>query len=227
MKKQFTILMAGLLITASIGLAQRVRVVHASPDAPPVDIYVDGQKVLQELPFGEYSAYLDVPNGTREIGVFLAGTDTLVLRRTTLIESTIDYTVVANGFAASDPALDLLILKDRNREPNTGRAMVRVIHAAPSAPGVDVYFTTPFLAFSATKPVLANVPFGVASDYLMVPADEGGTDYQARVAVAGTETVAIDSGRLVLESKDVRTIIALDPPGEDAGFQAIVLRDRN
>src|SRR5215208_1806650 len=40
-----------------------VRVVHASPDAPAVDVYVDGNKVLSNVPFFTASDYLPLPAG--------------------------------------------------------------------------------------------------------------------------------------------------------------------
>ena len=43
-----------------------VRVLHASPDAPEVDIYLDGAAVggpLAALAFGEISPYVPVPAG--------------------------------------------------------------------------------------------------------------------------------------------------------------------
>ena len=41
----------------------RVRVVHASPDAPAVDVLVDGAEVLSDVPFRAASDYLDVAAG--------------------------------------------------------------------------------------------------------------------------------------------------------------------
>ena len=40
-----------------------VRVVHASPDAPAVDVYVDGNKALSNVPFFTASNYLPLPAG--------------------------------------------------------------------------------------------------------------------------------------------------------------------
>ena len=40
-----------------------VRVLHASPDAPNVDVYADGGKILSDVPFGGLSDYLKVPAG--------------------------------------------------------------------------------------------------------------------------------------------------------------------
>jgi hypothetical protein len=98
---------------------------------------------------------------------------------------------------------------------------VRVVHGASTAPAVDIYVTAPFAALP-NAPLLTGVPFTAASHYLTVPAG----DYQARVAVAGTKTVAIDSRRLRLAGGTVRTVVALDGP--DGGpFELLVLNDVN
>lgn len=48
-------LAAAALLVAGLSFAQapsaRVRVIHASPDAPAVDIYVDGAVALDGIPF--------------------------------------------------------------------------------------------------------------------------------------------------------------------------------
>jgi len=227
MKKMFGML-AAVCLLATAGWAQRVRVVHASPDAPAVDIYVDGQMALSGIPFGEYTDYVDLPGGQRTFSVFVAGTNTRVADVTAFLTPNLDYTVLAMGFATGgkSPSFRLMLLTDFNSEPIEGFAKVRVIHAAPSAPAVDIYWTKPFLALRGQLPVLTNVPFGAASNYLTVPTGKA-AQYQARVAVAGTQTVAINSGRLILNSQEVRTIIAVDNEGGGAPFRAIVLRDRN
>lgn len=56
----FAILTFMLSATLSLGLAQHdhggepafVRVVHASPDAPPVDVFLDGEQTIFGAPFG-------------------------------------------------------------------------------------------------------------------------------------------------------------------------------
>src|SRR5688572_8973907 len=52
-----------------------VRILHASPDAPAVDVYADGTAVLTEVPFGVISDYLEVPAGDHEIAVVATGAD--------------------------------------------------------------------------------------------------------------------------------------------------------
>lgn len=219
---------AGLLCLLALpAAAQRVRVVHASPDAPPVDIYVDGQIALTGIPYGEYTDYVDIPAGQRELAIFVAGTSTRVIQVSPYLSPGVDYTVIALGFAGGKaPAFRILLLADTGADPQPDFAKLRVIHGAASAPAVDVYLTKPFLALRNLIPVLTGVPFAAASSYLNVPVQEP-AQFQARVTLAGTKTVAIDSGRLVLRPGEVRTVIALDNPGGGAPFRLLVLLDRN
>lgn len=207
------------------GTNARVRIVHASPDAPAVDIFVNGGKVLENLPFREYSEYLSLPAGTYNVEIKVTGTDTLVKQLSVPVQAGKDYTAIAVGYAGAGktPGFDVMLLEDDNSAPADGRIKIRVAHTAPGAPAVDVYVTTPFETLDGKQPVLTNVPFKAASGYLSVPIGM----YQARVVVAGTRTIAIDSHRLVTWGGMIRTIIAVDNRGGGAPFDLILLPDRN
>ena len=68
--------LAGLLVLSASPVAaqegSRVRVLHASPDAPAVDVYLDDAIVdaLTNVPFGTLSDYLTIPAGSYNIKVF-------------------------------------------------------------------------------------------------------------------------------------------------------------
>lgn len=180
--------------------------------------------MIEGLPFREYTEYLALPAGSHEIRVNVTGTSTTVLNATPNVEAGRDYTAIAVGFAGGkEPALSLALLVDDNTLPVGNQIKVRVVHAAPSAPAVDVYVTTPFEALDGKAPVLSNVPFKAASGYLAVPPSL----YQARVAVAGTKTIAIDSHRLVTWAGIIRTVVAVDSKGGGAPFDFVILPDRN
>ncbi len=216
-----------LACTLSWGQATsaRVRVVHASPDAPAVDVFVNNGKVLENLPYKEYSEYLPLPAGTYEFKINVTGTETTVTTVSATVAAGRDYTVIALGYAGAgrSPGFGVKVLEDDNSLPANNGVKIRVVHGAPGAPAVDVYVTTPFETLMGKTPVLTNVPFDAASGYLTVPVGL----YQARVAVAGTQTVAIDSHRLVTWANMIRTVIAIDSPGGGAPFGFIVLPDRN
>ena len=127
--------------------------------------------------------------------------------------------VAANKVASIEP----LVLADDNTAPASGKVKVRIVHGAPSAPAVDVYVTAPGASLTSATPTLSKVPFKGVSAYL--PVDAG--SYQVRVTVAGTKTVAIDSGKVDLAAGQIRTIVAVDNAGGGSPFGAVILADLN
>jgi hypothetical protein len=202
----------------------QVRVVHVSSDAPAVDILLDGNLAFQSLRYKDYTNYAAVPVGTHEIKVNVSGTSTTVL--TTMVTlGTNAYTFYAMGKVAPAPGgrgLTLIGTGDNVSMPDSASVRVRVVHAASTAPAVDVYVTAPFAPLG-DAPLLTNVPFTFGAASVTVPA----ADYQARVTPTGTTTVAINSGRVRFTGGTARTVVALDPPAEGAPFEFLVLNDVN
>jgi Domain of unknown function (DUF4397) len=198
----------------------RVRVVHASPDAPDVDVLLDDAEVLSDVPYLATSDYLETTDGEHNLKVNAAGTTTTVIDADVTLTDGADYTVIASGLVAQ---IEPIVLEDDNTAPASGSVRVRAIHGAPSAPSVDVYVTAPGADLATATPALTGVEFGDVADYLEVPAGE----YQVRVTPTGTKTVAIDSGALTLSGGEVRTVIAVDATGGGAPFDFLVLADLN
>lgn len=193
-----------------------LRVVHASPNAPAVDVRIDGEGVLSAVPYKVASDFLSARAGEREVEVLVAGTETVVISATLELAPKSATTVIAADFVAS---IQPIVLADDRSAPPAGQAKVRIVHGAPSAPAVDIYVTVPNAALGV--PTLTNVPFLAESGYLTLPA---GT-YQARVAVAGTQAIVIDTGAVPILAGAVVTAIAVDAPGGGAPFDLLLLDD--
>ncbi len=183
----------------------QVRVVHASPDAPNVDIWVDGTSVLTDVPFTAVSDYLSVPAGEHNIQVTATGTTEPVIDADLTFEAGQAYTVAAIGPVAD---ISATVLTD-DRAPAEGKAKLRVFHASPSAPpSVDVAVTD--------GPMLVEgLAYPEATDYLSV---DPGT-YPLEIRAAG-ETDAALTLEATLEAGENYTAIAMD--GGEAGVQVIV-----
>ncbi|WP_100639966.1 DUF4397 domain-containing protein [Marinobacter salexigens] len=175
----------------------KVRVLHASPDAPAVDVAIDGNVVLTGVKFQQGTGYLYVPAGTREISVQVGGADVLI--ESFALDEGRFYSIIAQDSVAS---LDLEALDDTERRAN-GTIDVTVVHASPDAGSVDVNVTAPGAALPA-MPTLPNVPFGANATLDPVPA----ADYQVRIAGAGGSDIVYDSGALAIAS-DV-TVVAVN-----------------
>lgn len=197
----------------------QLRVVHASPDAPNVDVLVDAATPLTNVPFRAFSPFLDVEAGERRIRVRAAGTATTVIDANVDLAADQPYTVIATGLVAG---IQPLVLEDDLTAPAAGQVKVRVVHAAPAAAGVDVYVTAPGADLATATPVLTNVPFRGFSGYLTIPAGE----YQIRVTGTGTTTVAIDA-TVTFTAGQIRTIVATDAPGGGGPLAPVVLTDLN
>jgi hypothetical protein len=74
----------------------RLRAAHFSPDAPAVDIFVDGARAITNLSFTEATGYLEVPAGTYEVGIAPAGGQP-IFTASLSVEAGKVYTAWANG----------------------------------------------------------------------------------------------------------------------------------
>ncbi len=171
----------------------QVRIGHYSPDAPAVNVLVDGDSILQDVSFGEISDYLSIESGTHEIDIVPATGGESVIDATLDLEADTDYTVLAIDELAS---IRPLVLVDENRSVED-RTQLRLVHTSADAPAVDVRV--------ADGPTLCrNVEFGEASDYIGVDA---GT-YDIDVMPAGSDDVALSLSDVDLPSGQTVTVIA-------------------
>jgi len=114
-----------------------VRAAHLAPDAPNVDIYVDDEPALEDVAFRDVSEYLELDAGEYDIEVTEAGEEEAVFEESLEIEAE-DYTLAALGeLADENQPFDLAVFEDDLTDPGE-EARVRVIHAAPDAPAVDI-----------------------------------------------------------------------------------------
>jgi LPXTG-motif cell wall-anchored protein len=174
----------------------KVRVIHASPDAPAVDVYVNGSRALSNVPFFTASDYLDLPAGTYQVQVTPAGqpASAAVIDASATIEAGKAYTIAATGNVA---AIQPTIIVDDLTAPAAGQAHVRVYHFSPDAPAVDVQLA------DGTK-LIEGLAFPDASDYLPVPAGS----YDIQVVPAGGSDVVIDLAGTTLEAGKIYSVFA-------------------
>lgn len=207
----FAVLVLSLALATSAlaadGMA-RVRVVHASPDAPAVDVWVNGAVAFSNAPFKGITSYAELAPSSYQVQVSPTGaTEPIVIDATLDLAANTDYTVVAVGKLAN---IEPLVLVDNNSAPAVGKAHVRFVHASPDAPAVDI-------AVAGGPVLFANVPFKGTGDYL--PVDAGTYDLEARIA--GTNTVALSVPGVKLEDRKVYTIFAMGLAGGEPSLTAV------
>ncbi len=135
------------IVEPEMGSGAMLRVIHASPDAPSVDIYAEGVSgaLITDLEYGETSDYLDLDAGTYNIQLRGAGADPGSAPVYETGDLTIDdedkYTALAVGLFSSMDADDkfrVLPLMEDFADPGAGNAAVRIIHGSADAPTVAI-----------------------------------------------------------------------------------------
>ncbi|MEF8841616.1 MAG: DUF4397 domain-containing protein [Haloarculaceae archaeon] len=175
----------------------RVRVAHASPDAPNVDVLVDGERVLSDVTFRSVTGYLSLEPGTYEVTITAAGDpDTVAFEGAVSVEAGTDYTLAAIG-ELSEESFRVEPLVDRNRDLPDTIAEVRVVHASPDAPNVDV--TT-----GHGRALAEDLSFGHVGHYRILFAGET----EVAVEPASGDDDPVFETTLTLEGGETYTVFA-------------------
>lgn len=190
-----------------------VRVVHASSNAPDVDVLVNGSVALSNITFGQVSpstildGYAVLPAGETNFQVVETVTvEPVVIEANPSLVNGQGYSVLAVGQLAN---IEGLIEQDEVRQIAT-QASLRIVHASTQAGNVDIYLVPGTQdGIGNSDPVLSDVPFKAVTDYLPVT---GGT-YNVYIAPTGTGTPAITAEGVMLNDGEVYTVVARDADG--------------
>ncbi|WP_236784867.1 MULTISPECIES: DUF4397 domain-containing protein [Alteribacter] len=187
-----------------------VRIVHASPDAPAVDVTVNGDVAVEGAAFKDATDYLELPAGEHDVAIYPAGEhDEPVIEATLEVAAGQAYTVAAINTLEN---LDLHVIEDETSS-SEGMAWVRVGHLSPDAPAVDV---------TAGGDVLfAGAEFPSVTGYEEVEPMTADLD----VRVAGTEDVVLELPGTELEGDMLYTVLAVGFADGEPGLDTIILAD--
>ncbi|WP_170109484.1 DUF4397 domain-containing protein [Melghirimyces profundicolus] len=185
-----------------MGQQSRFRVLHAIPDAPAVDVYVDGRRVASNLSFGRYTDYLPTTPGRHRVELTRAGTRNPILTQTIAVPMR-DYLTIAAIDSARGPRVEpeLAIYEDDPRTPPQ-KSRVRFIHLSPDAPAVDVFAARGRAAY---QPLFRNVSYRTSTDYRTLNPGQ----YNLAVRAAGTNNTLLTVPNINLQANRAYTIAAI------------------
>lgn len=206
-----------------------VRALHASPDAPAVNIWVNGAEALSGVDYAQGSGFLPVlEENNIQVEAIIPGGNAVVIDETVALDYNSETTVIAvDTVAANDvpgPIRPLAITNPSDARLTPGYFRAQVVHASPSAPPVDVYVTEFDADLNGSSPVngaMSPLAFEDYTEQLEVPAG----DYQIRITLAGDpDTVVFDSGEVTLAEGADLMIVAVENTGPgDMPVQLVVL----
>jgi hypothetical protein len=217
----------GVLLPSAVQAAAdanraQIRVAHFSPDAGPVDVWINGEvSDLQGVTFGTVSEWIEVAGRTYRIAIAPAGEEpsgTSIYN----IAGGSWTTVAAVGIVGLD-SLDLRFIPEDYSPIADGVARLTVLHALPGAPAVDLRLNdnviigqlgypgslgdndgVDIVDVSAGRYNLAVTPAGAATPVILgvdgFPLNNGtnyflavvGTPSNPQYVLRGTSTVAAD-----------------------------------
>ena len=199
----------GVAVSVDLAPKAKVRVLHACPDAPSVNVRVDGETAIENLSFNEVTDYVSLETGSTNFKVSPTGVDDFVVIDATLDLEGLDYSVLAIDTLENITPLPLV---DDNALSSGAR--IRFVHASPDAPAVDI-------ALAGGAVLFPNVEFGNSAGYIEVP---GGT-YDLEARVAGTDTVALSVPGVSVTGNRVFTIVATGLLSSEPALGALAVLD--
>lgn len=189
-----------------------IRLFHASPGTPAVDIYANGIPIMQGLAYKEYTQYLPVPAGNYNITVYPSGqTANPVLNTNLFIPQNTIFNITAIGTL---PNISLYPIPEPVAAQNFGRACIRFINLSPNAPAVDVKFSNGTNVFN-------NVGFKDITNYACTPAGS----YSFTVSPVGKDNTVLTVPTIKLDPNNYYTIYAVGQAGESPGLETILVQE--
>ncbi|MEH6916718.1 DUF4397 domain-containing protein [Priestia megaterium] len=186
-----------------------VRIVHASPDAPAVDIFVDDKALVEGAKFKDVSNSLPLSAGSHKVEVYEAktkGTKDSIIEATLVVDGGKSYTVAAVNKAEN---LELQAFTN-NKQGMDGKASLRVAHLSPDAPAVNV-------GPKGAAPLFKDLSFKSISGYQVV--NPGSYDLSVSTA-DGKEILSLPGTNL--QSGKNYTVLAVNTADK---LETIVLQD--
>lgn len=195
-----------------------VQFINAAPRYATVDLYVDGTDALPGIPYGQGSSIPISASTTARQFIIRSKPDTTTLASSSFIVTTQStYALVLTQRATG---AGLIVLPDTVSAPPANQVGLRIVNAAPSAGGVDVYITG--TDSTLATPVATNILFEGVMNYYNAPV---GT-LRLRLTAAGTKTVLLDVDASGLISGQVRTVIIADSVGGGPPLTWLAVPDR-
>lgn len=181
--------------TTPTGPAQ-LRILHASPDAPAVNVLINGKFQFRYVTYGQTTSYIWLPADTYNVKVVTASKEqTIVIDTDLTLEGGQQYTVLAVGMLAN---IEPLLLQDSVDLPEWPQAKVRVVHVSPDTPAADV-------AVKGSEVWFPNLAYKGVTDFKTVTSDS----YNLEVRPAGTTDVALEVPWVYLHPGSVSTLVVL------------------
>lgn len=137
-----------------------VRIFHAAPEAPAVDVYIDGKPFIRNISYKQFSKYVNVPENIETITLYVAGDDTQPV-----LEQDLDFQagkIFTMAIAGNLDNLSVEPLEESiDQMPSRDNTIVRFVHLSPNLQDIDI--------LNQGEVIVSDLEFREFSDYMPLP----------------------------------------------------------
>jgi Domain of unknown function (DUF4397) len=191
-----------------------VRLLHAAPKAPAVDVYVNDSLLVRNFNYREFTDYVKLPSGTYNLKVYATGDRLNPILETDLFVAPTTVTTVA-VIRDADLNYSLFPAVEKPLQNITpGRARVRVAHFISNAPSVDIALPNGTLLYR-------DVEFKDLENYIELPPGR----HTFEIRLAGTEVAILYIPNIRLRPDKYYTVYLVGLIGEEPDPQVLIPLD--
>lgn len=189
-----------------------IRILHAIPNAPNVDVYANGTLIAKNLSFGSVSNYQTLPPDTYEFQLYRAGFyDTPLATQKVQLSPSANYTISVVTLSGN---IFLFKLKDAALATSPNTSYLRFINLSKNAPLLS-------LELSNGTPLFSNVEYLETTGYYVTSPGI----YNFRVAIAGSSTLYKNIRSLSLDDGKFNTVYILGLFNGEPQLGSLILDD--
>lgn len=187
----------------------RLRFLHASPDAPNVDVYLDGMRIHQNVTYLETGDFLPLPEGQYQLDIYPSGQmiHTIVSSKITIGRGRF-LTAAVTGHT-DNPRL--VTITEDSLIP-AGEAKIKFIHLSPDAPSLDI-------AVKKGDVIFPNLSYRKATDYLGIMP----MTIDLEVRLSGTADVVLNLEQFQFNKDNAYSVFLTGLTGQDPGLKPLIL----
>ncbi|QCX34812.1 DUF4397 domain-containing protein [Caloramator sp. E03] len=189
-----------------------IRILHASPNSPAVDVYANDKLIAKNLSYRGFTPYIGVPEGQYRVKVFATGTKEKPVLDTELsLPGNASYTIAAIG---NPNEISLFPIVEHQKSLSPGKLFLRFAHLSPNAPSVDIVTTD-------GKKLFEDISYKEVDDYIEV---NPGT-YSIKINPSGTNNTVLFVPNIRLLPNRYYTIYAVGLVGGKPSLQVLIPLD--
>lgn len=165
-----------------------IRFLHASYNAPAIDIFINDVPIVKDLSYRNFSQYYKASAGFYNVKIYPAGNKNLILLEETIeLNKNNIYTLAVMGTYDAN-GIELNLIADHLRDIDKNYSYIRFINLSPSLENVDVVLND--------KLEISQLSYGTESSYLEMKPGK----YNFKAYSSEQEKLVLENPNLILNA---------------------------